>query len=281
VFQNLALLSSSNMPSHYVHSALVEMFHDCKGAPWNFARWQEITKCPGGLFPKAGASASHNWTASQAEDVHTYFLRYSKHMEARDLQLRLTFSLTPAQKSPGAELWRRFIINGWRTWKVHDRITRVLICKRLHPCILANYSKTPDELPDSANYIPRAVDAVGFELFGEEALDGLGNLSAELIPMVKAIIQRTWLSIGHKVGNAKKKMGALEQEAQEAFEGKPVPYACQTSLTEPTYRLEPRRGIEEGSHSNRHYTSLAVESRMRGHTIAHRRTEDPKAGFCP
>jgi TATA-binding protein-associated factor len=269
------------MPSHYAHSALVEMFLECKGAPWTYARWREITKCHGGLFPEDGAPASHNWTASQTEDVRTYFHRYSKHIEARDLQARLSFSLTSGQKAPGAELWRQFVINGWKSWKIHDRITRVLIQKRLHPCILASYSKTPDVLPDSAYYIPRAVDAVGHELFGEEALDGLGNLSAELIPMAKAIIQRTWISICIKAGNAKKKMGALEQEAQRAFEGKPVPYVCQTSLTEPTHRLGARRGIEEGRHSNRHYTSLAVESRMRRHTIAHRRTEDSKTGICP
>jgi TATA-binding protein-associated factor len=158
--------------------------------------------------------------------VRTYFHRYSKHIEARDLQARLSFSLTSGQKAPGAELWRQFVINGWKSWKIHDRITRVLIQKRLHPCILASYSKTPDVLPDSAYYIPRAVDAVGHELFGEEALDGLGNLSAELIPMMKAIIQRTWLSICTKAGNAKKKMGVLEQEVQQAFEGKAIPYVC-------------------------------------------------------
>ena len=214
------------MPSHYVHSALVEMFHECKGAPWTFPRWREITKCPGGLFPEDGTPASHGWTASQTEDVRTYFMRYSQQMKTRDLPARLSFSLSPAQMSPGAELWRRFVIQGWKSWKINDRITRVLIQKRLHPSILASHSKTPDVLPDSLYYIPRAVDAVGNELFGEESLDGLGNLSAELIPMTKAIIQQMWLSICTKVGNAKKKMGALEQEAQWAFEGKAIHYVC-------------------------------------------------------
>jgi len=214
------------MPSHYVHSALVEMFHECNGAPWTFAQWRETTKCPGGLFPEDGAPTSHKWTTSQTEDVRNYFQRYSRLMEGRDLQARLSFSLTSGQTAPGAELWRRFISKGWKSWKINDRITRVLIQKRLHPCILANHSETPDELPDSLHYIPRAVDAVGLELFGEEALDGLGNLSAKLIPMTKAIIQRAWISIVTKVGNAKKKMGALEQEARKAFDGKAIPYVC-------------------------------------------------------
>lgn len=207
------------MPSHYVHSALVEMFHESKGAPWTFTRWREITKCPGGLFPEGGASASHKWTASQTDDVRSYFRRYSDHMQSRDLTGRLKLALSPL---PGAELWRRFVINGWKSWKINDRITRVLIQKRLHPSILAIHSQTPDELPDSLHYIPRAVDAVGLELFGEEALDGLGNLSVKLIPMTRSIIHRTWTSICTKVGNAKKKMGSLEKEAQAAFDGKPT-----------------------------------------------------------
>jgi len=214
------------MPSHYVHSALVEMFHECNGAPWTFMRWREITKCPGGLFPEDSALASHNWTPSQAEDVRSYFRRYSGYMNTRDLPSRLTFSLSPAQTAPGADIWRRFISKGWKSWKINDRITRILIQKRLHPAILARYSQTPDELPDSLHYIPRAVDAVGIELFGEEALDGLGNLSHELIPMTKAIIQRAWRSICTKVGNAKKKMGSLESEAQAAFDGKAILYDC-------------------------------------------------------
>jgi hypothetical protein len=57
-------------------------------------------------------------------------------------------------------------------------------------------------------------------------LDGLGNLSAELIPMMKAIIQQMWVSICTKAENAKKKMGALEQKAQQAFEGEAIPYVC-------------------------------------------------------
>lgn len=207
------------MPSHYNHSALVEMFHTCNGAPWTFARWREITDCPTGLFPENGSPASHKWTASQTADVQTYFHRFANQIEARDLKARLSFSLTAGRKAPGADLWRKFITNGWRIWKINDRITRVLIRKRLHPCILAQHSKSPDVLPDSAHYIPRAVDAVGSELFGPEAMDGLGNLSAELIPMTKAIIHRTWISICTKVGNAKKKIGALEDEAQQAFEG--------------------------------------------------------------
>jgi TATA-binding protein-associated factor len=224
------------------------MFLVCSGAPWTFARWREITKCPGGLFPEVGSAASHNWTASQIKDVETYFQRYNSHLEARDLPGRLSFSLTPGPKAPGAELWRRFIINGWKSWKIHDRITRILIQKRLHPAILANHSKTPDVLPDSTYYIPRAVDAVGMELFGEEALDSLGNLSAKLIPMTRALIQRTWLSICTKVGNAKKKMDTLEQEAERAFEGKAIPYVCQFSLTDSNCRLGARRSIEEGGH---------------------------------
>ena len=64
------------------------------------------------------------------------------------------------------------------------------------------------------------------ELFGEESLDSLSNLSAELIPMTKAIIQQMWLSICTKVGNVKKKMGTLEQKAQWAFEGKAIHYIC-------------------------------------------------------
>jgi hypothetical protein len=214
------------MPSHYVHSALVEMFHECKGAPWTFVRWQEITKCPGGLFPEDSALASHTWTASQTEDVRSYFRRYAGYIKTRDLPARLTFSLSSGQTAPGAELWRRFISKGWKSWKINDRITRILIQKRLHPAILARYSQTPDKLPESLHYIPRVVDAVGIELFGEEALDGLGNLSVDLIPMTKAIIQRAWGSICSKVKNAKKKMGALELEAQEAFDGKAILYAC-------------------------------------------------------
>ena len=215
-----------NMPSHYVHSALVEMFNECKGTPWTFVQWQEITKCPGGLFPEDNALASHNWTASQTEDVQSYFRRYAAYMETRDLPARLIFSTSSGQTAPGAELWRHFISKGWKSWKINDRITRILIQKRLHPAILARYSQTPDELPESLHYIPRAVNAVGIELFGEEALDGLGNLSVELISMTKAIIQRAWASICTKVRNAKKKMGSLELEAQAAFDGKAILYAC-------------------------------------------------------
>ncbi|KAF8881145.1 P-loop containing nucleoside triphosphate hydrolase protein [Gymnopilus junonius] len=205
------------MPSHFVHGALVDMYLEGDGAPWIFPQWQEITGIYAGIFtePSPEFPAPSNWTDQQRRQVKSYFDQYAKKPDAT---AKIKFSGAPASQVPGAELWRRFINNGWKSWKIHDRITRVLIETRFHPCILAKYSANPDAWPDSTDIIPQILDDVALELFGEDSLDGLGRLQDSLRPSTKALVQRTWISIHNKVTATKKKIAMHEKEAVDAFD---------------------------------------------------------------
>ncbi|PPQ80695.1 hypothetical protein CVT26_006699 [Gymnopilus dilepis] len=195
------------MPSNFNHGSLIDMSLENDGAPWKFRHWQEKTGIPlAADSPYIPAAPS--WGKDERAQVHSFFMQYQAKADAN---AKRAFSTISRQQVPGAGLWRDFVQAGWKTWRINDRITRVLIDTRFHPCILAQYSSDPDKWPDSADVLPQVMDDVAVELFGEEALDGLGRLQPGLRPAVKTFILRTWISIRNKVKAAKKKAKACEE----------------------------------------------------------------------
>ena len=208
--------SSCTMPSHYVHGAMIDMLYDGDGAPWIFERWQERT----GITLVAGSSdipSPTTWTMEDKAQVQSYLEQYRSEPDAA---ARLAFSTISGKQVPGALLWRNFILKGWETWKIHDAITRILIEIRFHPCILMQYSSKPDTWPDADHFIPQVMDDVAVELFGDEALDGLGRLQDRLRPSVKVIIQRTWIFIYNKYIKARAAVKDYETDVSAALESR-------------------------------------------------------------
>ena len=249
------------MPTGYVHGALIDMYHVGGGAPWIFPLFQERT----GIVLAVGSSdipSPKTWTDDERAQVDSFFRQYKAKPDAA---AKRKFSTISGKEVPGAELWRKFISEGWKTWKITDSITRVLTQKRFHPIILMQYSSRPDVWPEADTYIPQVMDDIAIELFGEEALDGLGRLKDSLHSSVKVLIQRTWISIYNKYSKAKATVKAYEEEATRALESELIPFLIISVTYCDFYRC--LGGLWGRCCEGHHRQNFEVESGMRGHTI--------------
>jgi len=234
------------MPTHTIHSALVSMYHAAEGAPWSYLKWQETTGVGYGLFPGEDDQLPQNWTRQTAEDIRSYFKMYKEKRKEAD---RVAFSSSRASHIPGLQFWRTWVRQLWKEKGMQSRITSVLSEENLHPIVLMRHS-TDQKWPQGAMYAVQAADAVGLELFGEDAMDGLGHVHANIKPSVTAIIQRTWNNLNTQYKRSVSRIGDLEEKAIVAFEG---------MLTFPVF--DNRLGIDDFQTSTR-ISSLKQSSNM-------------------
>jgi len=214
------------MPSHTVHSALVQMFLEDE-SPWRFPKWQSITGVRHGLFPEDDDSLLPTpWTRADANNVRSYFDQYSKKVKEDD-KIKFASAKSGGSEVPGRDFWRKWVTACWRGWKIHSLVIEVLSSENLHPLTLALSSKSGslDTWPSATQYVPMAVDPVGTALFGVECLDMLGRVSSELRQTTQALIQRTWLILYNQIQRSKTRVVDLEKQATDAFNGKfPSPF---------------------------------------------------------
>jgi len=66
------------MPSHSAASAFTSLWVDCKGAPWNFPIWRQITGLGNGLqLSDDDSTLPKGWSRQTAHDVLYYFDEYT------------------------------------------------------------------------------------------------------------------------------------------------------------------------------------------------------------
>lgn len=190
------------------------------GAPWSFPEWQAITGVLHGLFPEDDSLLPKGWTRETANSVRSYMDQYSK-KKTEDDKIKFAAARAGGDQVPGRNIWRNWVTEGWKAWKIHSKIIEALSSENLHPLTLALSSKTGslDAWPPGAQYIPMAVDPVGAMLFGPESLDRFGRVHAELRQTTQALIQRTWTNLYNQTQKSKARIINLEKDATDAFNG--------------------------------------------------------------
>lgn len=213
------------MPSHTVHSALVQMFFD-SGAPWVFPQWKEITGVSHGLFPTDDAHLPKGLTRPDLVFLWSYFNQYNKKVKETD-KIQFAAATSNSAQNPGRAIWRSWVTERWREWKIHSRIIAVLNEENRHPFTLAlAFQDDSDEpsadltWPNGSLYIPLVVDGVVLALFGVEALNSHGEVPMKLRAMAQALVQRTWKVIRNQVDRSKGRIIKLEKDAMQAFQCK-------------------------------------------------------------
>ncbi|RDB15031.1 Protein CHROMATIN REMODELING 5 [Hypsizygus marmoreus] len=207
------------MPSHTIHSALIQIFFDSPGTPWNYPQWQDITGVRHGLFPAEDSLLPTGWSRETATFISSYFDQYNQ-KDSEDAKIKFAAGRANANLLPGRELWRKWVVDSWKTWKVHARITEILSRENLHPLTvtLSSPSGSLDVWPNGALFVPLAVDPVAHDLFGDECLNSIGRARTEIRQATQAIIQRTWLMLRNQVNRNKDRIVNLEKEAINAFD---------------------------------------------------------------
>ena len=207
------------MPSHTIHSALVQMYYDFDGAPWNFAAWKELTGVHHGLFPKDDKLLPKGWTRQTANEIHSYFDQYRAILTEEE-KLKFASSKGTTQNVPGRKAWRDWVPKIWKAGKIHEKIIEVLIDENLHPFALMSHNDSPDAWPPANQWVPLAIDPIGLALFGEECYaDGLDRIRNSLRQSTGSLITRTWILLRANFDRSKKRVDILESEAIGAFEG--------------------------------------------------------------
>ena len=207
------------MPSHTIHSALTQMFYDLPGAPWDSPVWQDVTGVRFSLFPPDDAHLPSGWSREMATDISSYFDKF-RALKTEDQKIKFSSGKGQADTVPGRKIWRDWVTKGWKEWKIHSKIVDVLLAENLHPFTIAAQTGNVESWPDGHQWTPLAVDPVGTELFGEECwANGMARVRLELRPTIKALTQRTWITLYNSLNRSKVRIALLESEATKAFEG--------------------------------------------------------------
>ncbi|TFK19678.1 hypothetical protein FA15DRAFT_601103 [Coprinopsis marcescibilis] len=209
------------MPSHTNSSGLVKFWFAASTfpeAPWRFERWQEITGVDHGLFNTDDKLLPSGWTRNNANAVRQYFQQYG---EKASEDLKIKFSAPPRglpnDPIPGRTFWRDWVTANYsKAWKVHALITSALTSTGLHPVQIAIENQVFDIPPNASSYLPVALDAIGRELFGEEAIDKSGRLSLVLRDPTQILAQRTWQVACRSIKSKRARLTALEGAADSA-----------------------------------------------------------------
>lgn len=208
--------SPTTMPSHTTHSALIQMSLAMPGAPWCYPKWQEITGIHHGLFPADDAQLPRGWSRDVANFIQSYFDQYSKKKKEDD-KIKFSAARAGAHQVPGRDPWRQWVVEMWKVWDIHGRITRALAEEGLHPMTLS-LGHESNAWPDGTLYTPLAVDSVARSLFGDEALGPHGRAHEGLRRTIQALIQRTWLNLKKQGTRSKVRILDHEKIAIAAFE---------------------------------------------------------------
>lgn len=203
------------MPSHTISSAVIKLF--LLGVPWQYPTWQQTTSITHGLFPVNDAELPKGWSRVDCDNIRSYFNQYAQQPTEDD---KIAFaSRRNGSALPGRNKWKEWVTSRWKTWRIHDKITAILAANNIHPLSLAMKHNIGDGRgwPASTTYIPNVLDAIGLELFGEEALDEDGILPYELRLPVQALVQRTWSNLTRRIDRSRARFAALGEEATEAF----------------------------------------------------------------
>lgn len=208
------------MPSHTSVSALIKLFFAVPGAPWTFPRWQEITGVDHGLNPKDDNNLPSGLSRADATHVDSYFSRYNA-QPSEDDKIKFASTARKNNKDPcaGRQIWQTWVNARYSPqWKINSRISKILSSLGLHPqqIMAENGESTP---PSSASYLPLALDAIGLDLFGPEALDNNKRLITKLREPTLILAQCTWRLEIKSMKGRKKRVEKLREKAETILSG--------------------------------------------------------------
>ncbi|KAF8166505.1 hypothetical protein BJ912DRAFT_1067891 [Pholiota molesta] len=186
------------------------------GYPWQFPVFQDLVNVKYGLFPDDPTLAPPGWTPDDLSNVKSFV---DQTLAKGSEEERIAFvSQNRGAALPGRKIWKDWISRLWRTARIHERISAVLVAQDCHPLTLS-LVQTEDAVtwPSGATWIPTCLDAIALELFGAEALSPKGRLAETYRPTVQAIVQRTWSYLTQRLERAQKRFAIYEQEAINAF----------------------------------------------------------------
>jgi hypothetical protein len=203
------------MPSYSPASALAKAY-GVNGAPWNYPRWQEITGVRHGLNPKDDCDLPHGLSRSDATKVLAYFAQLHAPNQTETWKTRFATAAFRRGQDPnsGRSIWQDYVNGNWASkWKMHTRISKILTDLNIHPLQLKVESRQYEGWPNSTAYIGLAIDKVGREIFGSEALTENGLVIPGLRDIVIILIQRTWKTTK---GPATKTLNSVMNEMRRA-----------------------------------------------------------------
>ncbi|KAJ2932836.1 hypothetical protein H1R20_g4265, partial [Candolleomyces eurysporus] len=203
------------MPSHTPASALVKLYFALRGAPWNFMRWQEITNIHHGLNPKKDKHLPPPLTREEVSSILSYFNQYDA-LGTEDAKIKFASKAKKKGKDtvPGRGFWTTWVNKHYSTkWKINGRIAKIFSLLGIHPeqIMAATGECTP---PSSASYLPVALDIIGREIFGPEALDSHQMLLTRLWEPALILAQRTWFLETKSIGPRRAKVEKMKQKAE-------------------------------------------------------------------
>ncbi|TFK60185.1 hypothetical protein BDN72DRAFT_779739 [Pluteus cervinus] len=202
------------MPVHQIHGALTHMYWEAECAPWTYPEWKEITSVKFGLFPPEDENLPSDWTRADANAIQSYFVQYKAQPPGQ--KIRFASMTGSGSTIPGRVLWKKFVTKGWKDWRIHARITKILMDHNLHPYLLLRHS-TSGAWPDAARYIPIVLPYIALDLFGPGALDGLDHPKSDIDPMLHALVTRTWSNLNNQRSRSVNQLKKRKAEALAAF----------------------------------------------------------------
>jgi hypothetical protein len=213
------------MPTHTIPGTMIKFFL-IDEAPWNWVPWKDITNVRHGPFPSDDNLLPEGLSRKDVEEIQSYFSQYDA-IPGEEAKVKF-MSQRKGTHIPGRDKWRDWVTTGWKSWKIHSRITDVLIQEQLHPLsiILLDQEENPLkykgklEFPMAETYIPVSLDAVALNLFGEESLDSSSRLTGKYRHVTQLLVQRTWMNICKQLTRNQNRLGHLEDAATRDFDGK-------------------------------------------------------------
>jgi TATA-binding protein-associated factor len=208
------------MPTHTPASALIKLFYAQPGAPWIFPQWQVITGVTHGLMPKDDGLLPEGLTRKDIANVESYFSQYdARSTEEEKIKFASKVKKAGKDEIPGRGAWNAWVTKRYNSkWKINTHIVKILASSGLHPDQIMD-ENGEESIPNSTSYLPLALDAIGRDLFGPEALDSNGRLLARLREPTLVFAQRTWMLEARTVGSRKKKLEVLRDAAENILTG--------------------------------------------------------------
>ncbi|KAK2459737.1 hypothetical protein APHAL10511_008248 [Amanita phalloides] len=234
------------MPSHTVHSTLLQMSLNTNSMPWNYRQWQDITSVCHGHFPAEDHLPPVGWMRKSAKFILSYIDQYSKKKKEDD-KIKFSAMHTGSTEVPGRDLWCNWVTQSWKDWKIHARIITVLSKENLHPFMLtvATDTSSSDTWPNGGTLIPLVIDSVRADLYGEEALDQFGCVHAALWTTLQALIQRTWTNRYNQFQHSKMHIINLEKDATSAFDNLQRDKLTKTNIRAVIIKVACQRALAE------------------------------------
>ncbi|RXW15947.1 hypothetical protein EST38_g9910 [Candolleomyces aberdarensis] len=152
----------------------------------------------------------------KVNQIESYFSQYNaKPTEDEKIKFAQKKKEEGTDKVPGRDEWRKWVTKHYSThWKIHSRISKILSAHGIHPQqIMAETGESA--VPNNATYLAIAIDAIGHELFGSEALTSNNRLHPKLRDPTMIMAQRTWTLQARNSDDRRQRVEKMLQLAEE------------------------------------------------------------------